>query len=102
MRRNNRREEIKNRAKAVIEGCLFFAMIVIIIPLVGDYNDTHYTMKGEVCSIFSDEITVMDKTGNLWDFSGDGYTVGENVRITFYTNHTNDTRKDDEVVKVSK
>lgn len=83
-----------------IKVTFIFIMLFLAIPMIADYNDTHYFMNGEIYSVFNNEIIVLDTTGNLWSFEASEYTGGEKVKILFYTNHTDTTRKDDIIIKI--
>ena len=89
-----------NKVTSGIFIAIVFLFLFYVLPVVGDYSDTHYTMNGTIIKTNLDEIIIEDTTGNLWGFNGNKYQVGDNVRITFYTNHTDNKRQDDEVIKV--
>ena len=98
------REQMKRaarieRLKALFYTLFFVGAVIIALSIVGTY-ETHYTMNGVVVASIGDEILVEDNTGNQWTFTGDGYIMGDKVRLTFFTNGTDSNRKDDEIVKV--
>ena len=43
------------------------------------------------------EVVFVDARGEEWSFFGEGYEVGQEVRVTFYTNHTDGYIYDDVV-----
>lgn len=98
------REQMR-RAKRVtciqtLLGCVFFMAVVFsALCIVGNY-ETHYTTDGVIKATSANKILVEDKSGNEWYFEGDGYMMGDNVRLTFFTNGTDRNRKDDELIKV--
>jgi hypothetical protein len=50
-------------------------------------------------------ITIEDKQKHLWDYeleSGEDYNINDTVNLYMYTNHTDNTIKDDVIVKVEK
>ena len=85
--------------QSVLLGVVFFFLIFGVSGIAGGI-ESHYTMKGIVLSSSADEIIVRDKTGEEWGFYGDGFTAGDNVRITFFTNGTDNNREDDEITNV--
>lgn len=49
----------------------------------------------------NDNVVVVETTdGNLWEFEGEGYEVGANVRVLFSNNGSVDYVKDDMIQKV--
>lgn len=74
----------------------------VIAPGIAGWIDTHYTMDCEVDYVDGEIITVLDKTGNLWDFCGEGFHKGDRVKVTFFNNTTDHTRYDDEIIKVER
>jgi len=77
-------------------------MCFVVMPGLAGYIETHYTMTCEVDNVEGEIITVLDGTGNLWDFCGDGFRKGDRVKVTFFNNTTDYTRYDDEIIKVEK
>ena len=78
-----------------------FTMAFFIVPMgVAGTIETHYYRTAEVVAISGDEITVTDTTDNEWLFYGDGYTEGDKVKMLMFTNYTDNTIYDDEIVKV--
>lgn len=84
--------------KNTIAGILAI-ILFLIIPGVAGYTDTHYTMTCKVIEIRGERVTVEDKTKNVWEFFGDGFAKGDEIKVTFYNNTTDSTRMDDEIVK---
>ena len=74
----------------------------VIAPGITGWIDTHYTMTCKVDSIENEIITVVDETGNLWDFYGEGLQKGDSVEVVFFNNATYNDRYDDEIVKIKK
>lgn len=67
--------------------------------MVGSYVESHYTTEAVVTEINSCKVTVKDCRGE-WNFYGDGYEVGQEVKLVFDTNHTDGNIFDDTIVKV--
>lgn len=98
-REQMRRAARIERLKTVICGLAFMAIVFGAVSIVGTY-ETHYTTEGVIIATSANEILVEDKHGNQWYFKGDGYMMGDNVRLTFFTNGTDRNKQDDELVKV--
>lgn len=83
-------------------GSVIFLAFVVSTGFVVSETETKYRMNGIVDSVSGNEIVIEDSTGNLWLITGDKFQVGEKVRVTFFTNFTDYTREDDEIVKVKR
>jgi hypothetical protein len=85
---------------------LITVLVVLVVVFVGIvYNDVmnYYDMNGTVYSIEGDTIVLLDKTDNLWEIDyTDALKVGDDVKITFYTNRTDNERIDDKIVSIIK
>ena len=68
-----------------------------LIAIVG-YVECHYTQDATITALEEDgEVVLVDARGEEWSFFGDGYEVGQKVKVTFYTNHTDRYIYDDVV-----
>ena len=84
----------------IIVGAIMFLLMFVVLPgLVGNYEH-HYTREAEVIEVSDDLIVVEDNCGYLWGFYGNGYEVGQQVKMKMFTNYTHDTIFDDEIEKV--
>lgn len=99
---NKRRNEVIYKAFTNIISIVLIIIMFIVLPSATGYIENHYTIACVVDTINKDNITIKDKTGNLWSFYGDGFKAGDRVKVTFYNNTTNNTRYDDEIIKVKK
>lgn len=89
------------RTQTAIYGTIFFLLVFGGLGIVGNV-ETHYHVEATVAAIDKDEIILRTKSGEEWAFYGDGFTVGDKVRATFFTNYTDSNRLDDEIVSVKK
>lgn len=80
-------------------GALVLVGMFVLIGVVG-HIETHYSVEGKVTAVNGEYVTVEDTANYEWDFCGEGYTVGQKVKIYFDNNCTDRTRKDDKIVKV--
>lgn len=89
----------------IIDKAIRLAIVVAVILVIGrlDYSiGHHYTRKDcEVVKVDSYVITIEDNMGRLWEFEGEGYTVGDRVDVKMFDGLT-DTIKDDVIVDVTK
>ena len=68
-----------------------------LVAMVG-YVECHYTQDATITALEEDgEVVLVDARGEEWSFFGDGYEVGQKVKVTFYTNHTDGYIYDDVV-----
>ena len=71
-----------------------FATLVAMVSFV----ECHYTQDATITALEEDdEVVFVDARGEEWSFFGEGYEVGQEVRVTFYTNHTDRYIYDDVV-----
>ena len=90
----------KRKIRNAIIGTALFTGAFLMIGRIG-YYETHYEQNGKIRTITENLITVEDTTGNLWEFYGEGYTEGEELKITFFDGGTVDLT-DDQIVEVEK
>ena len=83
-------------------GVFLVVLLLVIIPGIVGTIETQYSMISTVVAVEKDIIVVEDTTGNVWSFEGDDFRTGDEVVVTFFTNHTDSTRQDDEIKKVEK
>lgn len=68
--------------------------------LCASYIETHYSMDATV-DYYKNEVCFIDSTGNVWnDDRVNEYTIGDEVRIIFDNNTTDNTRLDDKIIKI--
>ena len=81
-------------ALRVIAIVIVFAILVAIVG----YVECHYTQDATITALEEDgEVVLVDARGEEWSFFEDGYEVGQKVKVTFYTNHTDGYIYDDVV-----
>ena len=72
-------------------------VFAILVAIVG-YVECHYTQDATITALEEDdEVVFIDARGEEWSFFGEGYEVGQEVRVTFYTNNTDEYIYDDVV-----
>lgn len=72
-------------------------VFAILVAIVG-YVECHYTQDATITALEEDgEVVLVDARGEEWSFSGDSYEVGQKVKVTFYTNHTDSYIYDDTI-----
>lgn len=85
-----------------IAGFILFISVMILVPAIAETIENYYSMDGIIINVNSDEVSVEDSTGNIWTFFEKGYFIGDEVRIIFFNNHTDNTRVDDKIMRVIK
>ena len=88
--------------KNTIKGIILLVAIFIIMPGICGNVETYYNRKGTVVEVQNDVIVVCDERMNVWEFEGDGFSVGETVIMKMFTNYTDNNIYDDEIVKVKR
>lgn len=98
--KTNKRVRRNNQVKTVIFAVVTIILFFIVLGRVG-YHETHYNREGIIININSDSIiTVKDNTNNVWEFVGDGYTVGDRVQMLMSTEGTESIITDDKIIDV--
>ena len=91
---------VKKYIGDILFSLMFWGAFIILVSFCG-YIETHYTRQATVIEVNGDVITVEDNCGYIWDFEGDGFTVGDNVSMKMYNNTTDNIIKDDEIINVT-
>ena len=82
-----------NTLKAIAIVTVFATLITMV-----SYVECHYTQDATITALEEDdEVVFVDARGEEWSFFGEGYEVGQEVKATFYTNHTDGCIYDDVV-----
>ena len=82
-----------NTLKAIAIVTVFATLITMV-----SYVECHYTQDATITALEEDdEVVFVDARGEEWSFFGEGYEVGLEVKVTFYTNHTDRYIYDDVV-----
>ena len=85
-----------NALKAIAIVTVFATLVAIV-----GYVECHYTQDATITALEeNDEVVFVDARGEEWSFFGKGYEVGQEVRVTFYTNNTDGYIYDDVVYTV--
>jgi uncharacterized protein YxeA len=96
------KEREVNKMKKVLT--IFLTVVfVLICGLFYDKEVNHYEMNGVVYADEGDVLVLLDTTDNLWEIDyTDTLKVGDEIKITFYTNGTDAERVDDEITAIVK
>lgn len=79
------------RAIAIVTA---FATLVAMVGFV----ECHYTQDATITALEEDgEVVFVDARGEEWSFFGEGYEVGQEIKVTFYTNNTDSYIYDDTI-----
>ena len=77
----------------MIKKILIVLVAFMVLGLMWGAEST-YTRQAEVISIKGDTIRAEDKCGYIWEYKGTA-TVGDNVTLVMYDNHTSGVITDD-------
>ena len=84
----------------VINTLRAIAIVIVfatLIAMVG-YVECHYTQDATITALEEDgEVVFVDARGEEWSFFGEDYEVGQEIKVTFYTNNTDGYIYDDVV-----
>ena len=83
-----------------IIGLVAFCFAFVLLPGIAGYFEHHYTRQAEVVEVRGDVVLVKDTCGFEWEFYGNDYEVGQQVKMKMFTNYTHDIIFDDEIEKV--
>ena len=100
MTRAERKKQLRNRVTTTLA---FVGMLVVLFTslTICGYYETHYTREADVMEVKGDTIVVVDWfSGNSWEFYGDGYKVGDEVKMKMFNNYTDNDITDDEILDV--
>ena len=92
--------EIMREKLVNLLGGLLFCAVLCGLGGLEDYIKTSYTREATVIDYYEDVCCAKDSTGNIWHFIGDGYEVGDKVKLYMNTNHTDSNILDDTITKV--
>lgn len=92
---------MKNLIMSIIGAAV---VIIVSILLLGaeSYIGSHYTKDALIIYTEGSTVACVTLDGNEWEFEGKGFNVEDEIRVTFYTNMTDNNIYDDEIEKVKK
>ena len=76
---------------------ILIAILLFGLTIQACNFESHYSRIAKITNVHNNIITVKDKTGNIWEFKGKGFTKGNKIKLIFDNNNT-DEREDDEIV----
>ena len=89
------------KIKDYIIGTIGFIIFLAILVFADTYQ-TRYTQYATVLSVDDNETLFVDAIGDIWSVDDTNYHKDEIVKIKFFNNCTDNTRKDDVILKVKK
>ena len=81
-------------------GILGFIVVFLLIGFAGHIKHNYTRKDCEVVKVSGGVVTVEDQVGNLWEFEGFGYEVGDVITLKMHTNYTHNTSRDDYITGV--
>ena len=91
---------IINQTIRNIFGCAFVLFILCGGACLAGTIQTTYTMDAEIVAISDTDVSLVDEMGEEWVFYGQGFRIGDSVRVRFFNNGTDNTRLDDVIENV--
>lgn len=99
---------LRNVSVYLLVAAAIFVVLAILAPVERKTSTpeatvvtaVHRKAVGFVSGVSGDIVTVETEDGHIWDFYGDGYTVGDFVEVVFDTNGTFDDVVDDAILQV--
>lgn len=74
-------------------------LLLFYIPMgICGYIECHYTIKATVKGVYDTKIKVEDQRGHEWYFEGDGYEIGDKLKLKMFNGYTDNTLDDDEII----
>jgi hypothetical protein len=98
------KERIFQMKKSISNFLVASAAVFMLIgmPIIADTYQSYYTQYGKVYLCDVNETLIVDATGNIWSVYDKDLNEGETVKMKFYTNHTDYTREDDEIISIKR
>ena len=92
--------------KRVIYNTMVIAMLIVVIfveAIIARLINNNYTREGIIVAIRSstEEVIIVDTTGNEWCFYGVGYEESDTVTMTMDKNNTDNIINDDIIKNVT-
>ena len=92
--------------KKVMYDTIITVMLIVVIfggATIARLINNNYTREGVVVAIHAstEEVIIVDTTGNEWCFYGVGYEEGDTVTITMDNNNTDNIINDDIIKNVT-
>ena len=95
MRRDN-----KMTVKEFLMGVAMFGVMILAFAIVGK-NENTYQREATIIELGVDDVIACeDSNGNIWEFEGSGYQVGDEVVLVMDTNCTSNTIYDDMIINI--
>lgn len=81
---------------------VFAILAILIIFLIVSYFSSIYTRHAEVGYVSNDLVRVIDDSGNIWEFQGEGFQPGDRIKMTMDSCGTDEKISDDLIKRVDK
>lgn len=97
-----RRRQRQRRLAGLAQLLLATLAVIAFLYVVGRVGwwECHYYREATVISVENELVTVKDGIGKKWRFTGEGYKVGDEVRMLMDNNTTDSIISDDIIEEV--
>lgn len=79
---------------------ILYIIVIIIALIFCNIIATTYIREVRVIKVSGDNVQVVDKTGECWEFKGTNFSIDDKVKLVMNDNNTDDTIKDDIIKRV--
>lgn len=86
--------------KTIIASILFVVFVLGILGIAGGIEHNYVRKDCVVIWEGNGIVRVEDQSGYVWEFEGEGYTVGVHLDVKMHTNYTHGTIADDYITGV--
>ena len=93
------RKSVVQRIKDFLLDMMVMGLVIIGMGWTG-YMESTYSVDGLVIDKDADEWIIEDNRGHIWSYKNNFLIKGDEVKITFFDNHTNNIT--DETIKISR
>ena len=89
------RGEIMGKIVIQVLGTILLFTSLLAPAIIGGTIESTYYIGTKVVAIEGDEVLIVDEDGEEWVFCSDDFSVGDKVKVRFFTKGTDNTRFDD-------
>lgn len=91
----------KELMQIIIEGITIITIMIAPAGIAGTI-ETQYSQVGMVIEENHHILTIEDSCGECWEYKSEDFHLNDKVKITFWNHATDNTRKDDEIIRLKK
>ena len=81
---------------------ILYIIVIIIALIFCNIIATTYVREARVIKVSDNNVQVIDKTGEYWEFKGTDFAIDDKVKLVMNDNNTDNIIKDDIIKRVIK